>query len=157
MQLWNLHVKTIFRQRAIPLYTCSQTLFFVHLFNEDSSLKQTVCFVLGKESPYPYNYITSFNLLNMNTLLINTLSMAPSVSVLINRFDCTSKQGRGLHFMYFIALWSIESQKTSFHAILYILQYKLLSFIFHGFIFILEWVITWIITFIQNISLFLIG
>ena len=150
-------MKTIFRPRAIPVYTFSQTSFFVHLLNEDSSLKQTVCFVPGERKSLPlYNYIISFNLLNMNTLLINTLSMAPSVSVLINRFDCTSKQGRGLHFMYFIALWSIEA-KTSFHAILYILQYKLLSFIFHGFIFILEWVITWIITFIQNISLFLIS
>ena len=46
---------------------------------------------LGKDSPYPY--IISFNLLDMNTLLINTLSMAPSVSVLTDLTVPASREG----------------------------------------------------------------
>ena len=40
---------------------------------------------LGKESP---NIFSQFNLLNTDTSLIGTLSMAPSVSILTG-FDCT--------------------------------------------------------------------
>ena len=50
-------LKTIFQPRAIPLYTSSQTPFFVHLLNEDSSLKQTVCFVPGERKSLPLHYL----------------------------------------------------------------------------------------------------
>ena len=42
---------------------------------------RTVFLSLGKESPYTFS---KFNLLNTDTSLIWTLSMAPSVSIIIN-------------------------------------------------------------------------
>ena len=94
-------LKTIFQLRAIPLYTSSQTPFFVHLLNEDSSLKQTVCFVPGERKSLPY--IISFNLIKYEHP-VNKYTFYGPLGVCINRFDCTSKQGRGLHVMYFTAL-----------------------------------------------------
>ena len=86
--------RKFFGQEQSPYIHSVKPHFFVHLLNEDSSLKQTVCFVPGERKSLPlYNYIISFNLLNMNTLLINTLSMAPSVSVLTDLTVPASREG----------------------------------------------------------------
>ena len=50
---------------------------------------RTVYLSLGKESPYIFS---KFNLLNMDTSLIWTLSMAPSVSILTS-FDSKCQEG----------------------------------------------------------------
>ena len=130
----NLSAKSI-----IPLYTCSQTPFFVHLVNEDCSLKQ---FALSRGKTV-LTLILSLSTYLIWTPSVNKYSTGP-LSVCINRFDSTSKQGRGLNtrYVFHSTLIKSEKAKTSFHAILYILQYKLLSFVFHDFIFILERVIT---------------
>ena len=50
---------------------------------------RTVYLSLGKESPY---IVSKFNLLNMDTSLIWTLSIAPSVSILTS-FDSKCEEG----------------------------------------------------------------
>ena len=50
---------------------------------------RTVFLSLGKESPYTFS---KFNLLNTDTSLIRTLSMAPSVSILTS-FDSKCEEG----------------------------------------------------------------
>ena len=50
---------------------------------------RTVFLSLGKESPYTFS---KFNLLNTDTSLIWTLSMAPSVSILTS-FDSKCEEG----------------------------------------------------------------
>ena len=121
MQLWNW--RQSFGQEHYPLI-CSQTPFFVHLLNEDSSLKQTVCFVPGEIKLLPLHYLFQPTWYEHP---VNKYTFYGPLSVRINRFDCTSKQGRGT-----IKLWSIESKK-SFHAFLYIPAVQIAEFHFSWF------------------------
>ena len=54
--------------------------YFGHPLNTDTSLLQTVCFFLGKESLYIFSKFDRLNI--MDTLLIRTLSLPPYVSIL---------------------------------------------------------------------------
>ena len=51
-------LKTIFLPRALsPYIHAVKSRFFVHLLNEDSSLKQTVCFDPGERKSLPLHYL----------------------------------------------------------------------------------------------------
>ena len=63
----------------------SQTLFYGHPLNTDTSLLWTVCFVPGEKTPYIFS---KFNPLNTDTSLIRTISTDPLMSVLTG-FDCS--------------------------------------------------------------------
>ena len=89
--------QTRLKFRSFPVYlpvlvlakktsACSQVFCSTinHHFT-DSSLLRTVCLVPGERKPSHFLYL--FNLLNMDTPLTHTLSLAPSVSILM-RFDC---------------------------------------------------------------------
>ena len=54
--------------------------YYGHPLNTDTSLLQTVCFFLGKESLYIFSKFDRLNI--MDTLLIQTLSLPPYVSIL---------------------------------------------------------------------------
>ena len=101
-------------RQSFGKYTCSQTPFFVHLLNEDSSLKQTVCFDPGERKSLPLHYLFQPTWYEHP---VNKYTFYGPLGVCINRFDCTSKQGRGLHFMYFITL--INRKHLSMHYSLY--------------------------------------
>ena len=70
--------------RAKSIYY-SQTLFYGHPLNTDTSLLWTVCFVPGEKTPYIFS---KFNPLNTDTSLLWTISTDPSMSVLTG-FDCS--------------------------------------------------------------------
>ena len=66
---------------------CSKTLLCGLPFNSANSLRRTVCFVQWKDSLY---LLSKFNPPNTNTPLIQSLSMAPSVSMLTALFPAVS-------------------------------------------------------------------
>ena len=75
----------------ISFWHTVKILLYRHPLNTDTSLLWTVCFVPVKKS---HTFTLNSTHLNTNTLLIQTFSMAPSVSVLTGFHFITLKLGK---------------------------------------------------------------